>query len=97
MSGWQHTQLEDVGNCWEGRILNFNLRTLISPELVIYLGMLSTKSSLTTGHKYIYKQPSCLFYSSVFLMSSIRTPGWILHVLTQVGDIVLNEDDFPSD
>lgn len=30
--------LEDVGNCWKQRILNFNLRAPISTELVIYLG-----------------------------------------------------------
>lgn len=51
----QSAGLEDEGNCWKQRILNFNLRPPISSELVIYLGALATKLSLTTGHEYIHK------------------------------------------
>lgn len=64
--------LEDEGNCWKQRILNFNLRPPISSELVIYLGALATKLSLTTGHEYIHKNnapacfrvPFCLYLQS---------------------------------
>lgn len=53
--------LEDEGNCWKQRILNFNLRPPISSELVIYLGALATKLSLTTGHEYIHKNNALQF------------------------------------
>lgn len=70
--GWQSTGLEDVRNFWEQKILNFNLGTLIRTELLIYLCILSTKSSLTTGHKYIVKHntPAC-FTIPFFFVSSI--------------------------
>lgn len=75
LGAWQCTGLEDVGNCQEKRILNFNLRALIRTELVIYLGILSTKSSLTTGHKYIHKHnpPACLTHCiSLYLQSKLQ-------------------------
>lgn len=79
-----HRGWEDGGNCQGQRILNFNLRRLISSELVIYLGALSTKSSLTTGHKYLHKHNTAACFPIPFLLFLLLSPISSIHPLNTV-------------